>query len=91
MAQSAVKVLFSGRVQGVGFRFTTARLAERFAVSGTVRNLSDGRVEVIAEGERAELERFLGAIRARMGGHIHDEEATWLPASGGYRGFRIAF
>jgi len=91
MAHSAVKVLFSGRVQGVGFRFTTARLAERFAVSGTVRNLPDGRVEVIAEGERAELERFLGAIRARMGGYIHDEEATWLPASGGYRGFRIAF
>ena len=59
-------VYFSGTVQGVGFRYTTARVAERFTVTGFVQNLSDGRVLVIAEGTAPELDRFIGAVQAAM-------------------------
>lgn len=64
------KVLYAGRVQGVGFRATTAGLARGFAVDGSVRNLEDGRVEVVARGEAAEVEAFLEAIRAALGDKI---------------------
>jgi acylphosphatase len=66
------RVLYSGRVQGVGFRFTSQRLAERYAIAGYVRNLPDGRVELVAEGEAATVEAFLTAIRAELGDRIRD-------------------
>jgi acylphosphatase len=63
-------------VQGVGFRFTASRLASRFDVSGWVRNLPDGRVELEAQGEPETLRGFLDAIRSELGSKIHraDEE-----------------
>ena len=64
------RVYYSGRVQGVGFRATCRWLAGGFEVAGYVRNLPDGRVEVVAEGESAELDRFLAAIQERDG-RIH--------------------
>jgi acylphosphatase len=63
MKRWRMQVLYSGRVQGVGFRYQTKRQATGFELSGTVRNLLDGRVELIAEGERSELEEFRKAIR----------------------------
>lgn len=74
-------VLFSGSVQGVGFRYTTFHLAAGFKVVGYVRNLPDGRVELIVEGAGEEICRFLDAVAAAMAGHIrrteqHDEQAT---------------
>lgn len=80
MARERVRVLYSGRVQGVGFRFTARRLAPGFAVSGYVRNLPDGRVELVAEGEPAALDGFLGAIRAELGDRIHAAHADREPA-----------
>src|SRR5688572_25939207 len=56
-------VLYSGRVQGVGFRYTTRSIARKYQVSGFVRNLPDGRVELVAEGAAHELEAFLGEVR----------------------------
>lgn len=83
-------VLYSGRVQGVGFRYTTRTVAAGFDVCGTVRNLADGRVELVAEGERAELNAFREAIRDEgLAANIRDEAVTWSEAQGGFRGFEI--
>jgi acylphosphatase len=72
------RVIFSGDVQGVGFRYTTHRIARGYDVAGYVHNLPDGTVEVVAEGEPGEIGRFLDAVSARMAGYIrgrtiHDE------------------
>lgn len=87
-----MRIFFSGTVQGVGFRFTAERLARRFSVTGFVRNLDDGRVEVVAEGEEAVLVEFLTAIReSGMKHYIQDTEAHWSDAQGAFKGFRIAY
>ena len=76
-------VFYSGMVQGVGFRFTTVRLARGFALGGTVRNLPDGRVELVAEGGRREIERFLAELAQRFAGYLERVELDWEPARGG--------
>jgi len=68
------RVYYSGSVQGVGFRATCRWLARGFEVAGFVRNLSDGRVELVAEGEAVEIDRFLHAVRDEMGELIRDIE-----------------
>ena len=85
-----MSVFYSGSVQGVGFRYTAKAVAGGFVVTGTVRNLLDGRVELIAEGERGELEAFRGAIRgAGLAGLIRDETVTWSDAQNNMPGFEI--
>lgn len=84
-------VLYSGRVQGVGFRYTTKNVAMGFEIAGTVRNLPDGRVELTAEGSRPELESFrLAILDAGLAGFIRDEQVTWADAKNEFRGFEIA-
>lgn len=85
------EVYFRGRVQGVGFRYTTRRIASRFQVAGYVRNLPDGRVLVVAEGATDELDRFFEAIRAYLGNYIRDAAETVSPATGRFDGFEIRF
>ena len=83
-------VLYSGHVQGVGFRYTAKSVATGFEITGTVRNLPDGRVELIAEGTRNELDEFRRAVRdAGLEHFIHDETVTWSETQGGFRGFEI--
>ncbi len=82
---------FSGRVQGVGFRFTTEAIASRYAVTGFVRNLPDGRVEVVAEGARAEIDRFQDAIEHTMRGNIRGVDARNGPVTCEFSSFHIAF
>ena len=90
MNRIRMMVLYSGRVQGVGFRYTARSVAAGFEVCGTVRNLPDGRVELLAEGERAELHAFREAIRNEgLAAHIRDEMVTWSVAQGGFHGFEI--
>lgn len=90
MSRARLHVLYSGTVQGVGFRYTVRQLAQGFEVCGTVRNLLDGRVELVAEGEREELEAFCAAIRdSELRGFIQDEAVTWAPPQGDLRGFQI--
>ena len=90
MQKSRVRVFYSGRVQGVGFRYQAKALVRGFDVSGTVRNLLDGRVELVADGAREELEAFLQAIReSGVGPLIKREEVGWEKAEGEFRGFEI--
>src|SRR5690349_18680822 len=83
------EVFFSGHVQGVGFRYTTQDIARQFNVRGYVRNVSDGRVEMVVEGERHEIARLIGAIHQRMGSFIHDVKSNALPATGQFTTFSI--
>ena len=73
------KVLFSGQVQGVGFRWTTRRVAAAFRVAGYVRNLSDGRVELVVEGEDPEVEAMIEAVHREMVGNIEQHEVADEP------------
>lgn len=90
MSRQRLQVCYSGRVQGVGFRYTTKAVALGFEVTGTVRNLSDGRVELVAEGDRTELEAFRRAIQdSEVGRFVRQEEADWSEAKNEFRGFEI--
>src|SRR5262245_43225473 len=82
-------VHYAGQVQGVGFRVTSTRLAQRFAVTGWVRNLADGRVRLHVEGAPAEVERFLSAVRERFAGYVEDEAVEDTPPTGRYHAFEI--
>lgn len=85
-----MRVLFSGRVQGVGFRYTVCRVAASFEVAGFVRNLADGDVELVAEGFEQELAGFLHAIRdSGPGRYIVRERLRWGAATGEYETFGI--
>ncbi len=86
-----ITVYFSGIVQGVGFRYTTQRVACRFAVTGFVRNMPDGRVEVVVEGPPHEIRRFIAAVRAEMGHCISSSDENIAPADGRFKSFEIRF
>ena len=85
-----MQIFYSGCVQGVGFRYTAKTVATGFEVTGIVRNLPDGRVELIGEGARGELEAFQDAIRgAGLAGFIRDESVIWSDAKNEFKGFDI--
>ena len=86
-----LRLLYAGRVQGVGFRATVTRLARNFEVTGRVCNLTDGRVEVEAEGEREELERFRDRIAVEMKRNIVNCDEHWTPAAGNWVTFEVAY
>lgn len=91
MNRRRIQVFYVGNVQGVGFRYSVKTVATGFEVTGTVRNLSDGRVELVAEGTKDELEAFRQAIRESGLDHfIRQEEVSWGEATGTFRGFEIA-
>ena len=80
---------FSGHVQGVGFRYTVADLAKSFDVRGYVRNLPDGRVELVAEGDDAEIARLLDRIGEKMEGFIKKRTDNDAPATREFVDFSI--
>ena len=87
-----IHVLFEGQVQGVGFRYTVQHIAHSYKVTGYVRNLMDGNVELSAEGEEGELEQFVTAIcDSPLKNYIRHCERSWREASGAYERFTIAF
>ncbi len=88
--RESVRVHYSGNVQGVGFRYTVKSVALGYEVAGEVKNLPDGRVELVMEGEREELNAFLQAIRdSGLGPCIRHEDACWGAAVASYKGFEI--
>jgi len=80
---------FEGRVQGVGFRFQTVQVAKGFEVGGTVRNLSDGRVHLYAEGEEAEVEAFVEAVGRELESYIRKTERRAGSGARRCEGFRL--
>jgi len=87
MKRERMTIYYSGRVQGVGFRYTVKSVASGFEVTGTVRNLDDGRVELIAEGTRAELESFQSAIQdSEVGRFIRNAVVSMTDAKNEFRG-----
>jgi acylphosphatase len=85
-----MQILYSGSVQGVGFRYTVKSVATGFEITGTVRNLPDGRVELVAEGAPDELEAFRQTIRESGLEHfIRQEEVKWAESQNEFRGFEI--
>ncbi len=85
-----MQIFYSGNVQGVGFRYTVKTVAAGYEVTGTVRNLPDGQVELLAEGAKDELKAFSEGIRDSGLGHfIQKETVSWDEAQNGFRGFEI--
>lgn len=81
---------YEGRVQGVGFRYATRRLAQEYDVSGSVRNLPDGRVELVVTGDSDEVEAFLSAVRdSSLAGHIQREVRSIISLDTPLKGFQI--
>ncbi len=87
-----VHVFYSGRIQGVGFRVTAEETAHRFGVLGWVKNLRDGRVELVAEAEEPALQQFLDAIQtSAMKNFIKEAEISWSGASDTFDEFEIRY
>ena len=85
-----MQIIYSGRVQGVGFRYTVNTAATGYDVTGTVKNLPDGTVELLAEGSKDELEAFRQGIRdAGLDHFIEKENIRWSDATQEFRGFEI--
>ncbi len=85
-----VSARFEGRVQGVGFRYTTVDIARSFDVTGYVRNEWDGSVTVVAEGAEQVLVDFLRALKAsHLGRYITNELLSWSPATEEFGGFTV--
>jgi acylphosphatase len=82
-------VFYTGQVQGVGFRWTSQSIARRFPVGGWVRNLPDGRVEMIVEGADSDVEGYLDAVSRHFGRMIHQRQVTPETPQGMEEGFEI--
>jgi len=92
MQKARLHVNFSGTVQGVGFRFTVRRIAEQYEVTGFVKNLPNGDVEVVTEGDREVVESFISTIcNSSLSDYIRNMEKESSPAMGEYSGFNIEF
>ena len=89
MTHARLEVVFQGHVQGVGFRMTAARCAERFGVVGWVRNEPDGSVRLVAEGTVEKAEGLLECIEEMLPGHVRSKTVDHGPGSGEFSGFRI--
>jgi acylphosphatase len=88
---TAKLVHYAGHVQGVGFRYTTCRIATRFDVVGYVKNLPDGRVEVLTQGDDQVVDEFLQAINRQMGHYVRNTTTSKVTPSDHYSSFDVAF
>jgi len=83
------RILYSGNVQGVGFRWTAATALKGLPVSGYVRNLPDGRVELVMEGAPKDTDEAASRVRAALALHIRGEAQETGAPTGEFEGFRI--
>jgi len=92
IAKKRVHAYYSGMVQGVGFRYTAENMARTMAVSGWVRNLADGRVELVCEGYEDTLAELLAKIKnGALRTYIQEVELEWSDATGEFSNFQIRF
>jgi acylphosphatase len=86
------RVVYSGRVQGVGFRHTAEQKALALGLTGWVKNLPDNRVEMICEGAKADIEKLLSELQAcHLGPHIKKADVRWETPTGEYGDFTVEF
>jgi acylphosphatase len=86
-----IHVYYTGRVQGVGFRYATEDIAHDLGVCGWVKNLRDGRVEIMAEAEEKVLQDFLLKVSRCFSQYIQDTDLEWLASGNEFKDFRVAF
>lgn len=84
-------VIFSGTVQGVGFRYTTQGFASNLRLTGWVKNLPDGRVEMVVEGTREKIENLLYKIDKQFELRIKHRDIDWMDARKSFSGFEITY
>ena len=89
--KKGLHVFYSGRVQGVGFRFAVLNIAEELKVIGWIKNLSDGRVELVAESGEDNLKEFLSRVDNSFSHYIKETQVSWGNATGEFRNFSIRF
>jgi acylphosphatase len=87
--KKARMVYYSGKVQGVGFRATVAEIAKDYPVTGWVKNLADGRVQLLVEGPEADVDKFLKAVRTRWKDNIEKEQSEKQTVGGKYKSFEV--
>lgn len=86
----SIQVFYEGNVQGVGFRWTVRHIAKGFDITGWIRNLADGRVELQVNGEENEVRAFIKAItESELRAHIRQQTENELPGPVDARGFEI--
>ena len=91
MNQTAKRITFVGRVQGVGFRFTALAVANRYQLTGLVRNLLDGTVEMIAQGHPDDINNCIRDIKESHRGNISETKIEEIPLNPEYKAFKITF
>ena len=92
MSPQRVELVISGVVQGVGFRYHTYQKAQQLRLTGWVKNMPDGRVTVVAEGERGELEILIAELKTGPRfGVVHNVDLRWAEATGQYTAFEVQF
>ena len=84
-------IIFIGRVQGVGFRFTAHRMANRHQLAGFVRNLPNGSVEMLAQGTADDIDDCIQDLKEYYSGHIREMEIDEIPSDPRHTDFKITF
>jgi len=89
MPRERREIWYEGQVQGVGFRFTSVSIARHYPIAGYVENLPDGRVHLVCEGTKQDLDAFVDSLGQRMEGFIRQRQQDSRPATGEFHRFEI--
>ena len=91
MKMIAKHIIFTGRVQGIGFRFTALNVANRYQLTGLVRNLPDGTVEVVAQGNPDDIDDCIRDIEKSFDGYVRETKVEDVPFNPQYKDFKLTF
>ena len=91
MSNKQAQLFYEGVVQGVGFRYRTLDMAEKFNLNGWVRNLPDGRVEIVVIGPEDDISGFMERLESSFGEYIRNKELIWHDKMENIKGFTIKF